>query len=187
MKDIHYLNLTNGLEFLPELQARNLDVRTVRIPSTVLERNNWYNLFIQIDNDMLFNLAIGNYVYFYDCGCRREQSKTIFFGVPLLKYVIEKIWFNLNDDNEKIQYEPVRISRYRRGPTPAQLINIYREVFEYSNGCDINRLRDVIKKYEYFRKFIGRSREGINLFGVSRSTDNDSKIEYYKDIAYCNV
>lgn len=182
MIDVHYINLTNGLEFLPELKLRGITPRIIRIPSTTLERNNWINLFNCIEDDMLFNLALGNTCYFYDCGCNRKYSKTVFFAIPLIKYVIEKIWFDI-EDTPDVEYTPVRIKKFIRSPSETQLLNIYREVFVYRKGCNINQLRNINKKYAYYRKFIKNTMKNINLYGISESTIHDSDRYYYSDIA----
>jgi len=178
--DIHYLNLTNGLEYLEEMKSRGISFSYIRIPSTVLEKNDWYRLFQCIPDDMLMHLAVGNSVYVYDCGCRRRASKTIFFGIPVIKHAIERLW---HDDFFENQHSlPLRLKKIKQCPTTMQCERIFQEVFCYSAGCDTKRLGDIKAKYTYFKRFLPPQQVSVYVYGVSRQTDHDGDREHFKQI-----
>ena len=51
----HYLNPTNGLEWLDQYP----DAGLVRIPSTYIEKNDWAGIFLELDSDLLFGQPAG--------------------------------------------------------------------------------------------------------------------------------
>lgn len=144
-----YLNLTNGLEWLQEFP----DALPIRIPSTYLEKCDWAGVFLELDAGLLFRLATGQRCIIYDCGCRREVSKTISVGVPTIRACLNAFWHG--------DCRP----------------SVYPGLFEYRAGCDVETLKRIKRKYAYYRKFLVGT--GIRLQGVSRATTRDGDRAYY--------
>ncbi|MCP3685187.1 MAG: hypothetical protein GY861_21190 [bacterium] len=163
-KDVYYINLSNGLEYYSVLKRNGVDVRFIRLPSTLIEKKAWKSFFLSVDSDMLMNAALGNNIHIYDCGCRREISKVIYFGIPLLRYSIERVWFNKT-------YTP-----------NVEFINIFDEVFEYKDGCNIEQLGLLKNKYGYFCRYLNDSIQKVRLHGYSRATEFDGNNEHYCSI-----
>lgn len=90
MRVRHYLNLTDGLEWSADVPDHSF----VRIESTAIERGDWCRVFRDLDADLLMNLAMGNECHVYDCGTRRETSKTISVGVPYIKDKLRLWWID---------------------------------------------------------------------------------------------
>jgi hypothetical protein len=57
----HYINLTNGLEAVPRLQALGLDYSYLRLPSTRCEQQQFEALVNDLDGDLLMRLALGQW------------------------------------------------------------------------------------------------------------------------------
>lgn len=146
-----YLNLTNGIEWLSEFP----DSRFVRIPSTCIEKNDWYGLFIELDHDLIFHLALGSVCIIYDCGCRREVSKTITAGVPAIRDCLNAFWYG--------HVKPV----------------MYGGLFEYMPGCDLGKVRRIKRKFAYYKRFLAGE---IDLRGESRATVHDGDRSFYSGL-----
>jgi hypothetical protein len=57
----HYLNLTNGVEAAPGLQALGLPYSLLRLPSTRCEQQQFEALVNDLDGDLLLRLALGQW------------------------------------------------------------------------------------------------------------------------------
>ena len=58
----HFINLTNGLEALPALEAAGVapeHVSFVRVQSSHCEANNHYGVLENLDHNLLMHLALG--------------------------------------------------------------------------------------------------------------------------------
>jgi hypothetical protein len=178
---IHYLNLTNGLGFCPELLAQSKNgesIRVIRIQSTTIERKNYIKLFMDLDHDLLFNLAIGNQCIVYDMGTNRPFSKTISYGIPLIRYIISRYWgldyqnlaFRLSKSGGNVIYDCAQQFDY-----------IYNNLFVF----DSTKEKDAMKrKLRYYKSLVRRP---IYLEGISRATDRDGDKEYFFNLARRNM
>ena len=164
----HFINLTNGLEFIDELPDYNF----IRIRSTTLERKDYYFLLMDLDHNFLMNLALGEECIVYDCGTRRNLSKTIYKGIPLIKYILERFWL----DVDNVPYILSRDGSFKRN-SHDYFSKIYADLFIHNR--DNNKLK-LKRKLNYFRKFL-KINEQVNLSGVSISTNNDGNYEYFKN------
>jgi len=170
---VKFVNLTNGIEAIRKYNLSNYSF--VRIQSTTIEQKNWYKFFIDIDHNLLMNLAIGNMCLFYDFGCRRPISKTIYYGLPLLKYCLNKYWFNYEEHKVFIGRNLVNCKNF--------VEDIYNKYFIYHSEKYIDAKIQITSKYKYYRKFTSlNNRNSVYLLGYSDSTNNDSNNEYYKSI-----
>lgn len=86
----HFINLTNGIEWIPYLT----DYSFVRIESTAIEKDDWLRILRDLDVNLLMHLSLGYECHIYDCGTRREVSKTISVGVPYIKKFLTDRWLN---------------------------------------------------------------------------------------------
>jgi len=79
---VPYLNLTNGLEFIDEVD----DPRLVRMQSTHLEQKLLWRFIVETDYQFLIDAALRG-VNFYDCGSRNGAvSRAQWLGIPWLRY-----------------------------------------------------------------------------------------------------
>lgn len=89
-KQINILNLSTGLEFLPDVVPDGF----CRLQSSHLESKAWQKFIDSVDNNILYLLSQGNKITIYDCGSRRVDgcSRVIWQGIPLIRYFCEKSW-----------------------------------------------------------------------------------------------
>ena len=90
LRQAHIINLSTGLEFLPEIEPDG----NCRFQSSHLESKAWQQFLDSADASLLYMLATGTHVVLYDCGSRRSDGcpRTIWQGVPYLIYVLTRSW-----------------------------------------------------------------------------------------------
>lgn len=81
--------MTNGIEWISELPEYSF----VRIESTAIEKQDWTRVLRDLDANFLMSLALGHECHFYDCGTRRETSKTVSVGIPYIIAQLSYVWF----------------------------------------------------------------------------------------------
>lgn len=86
----HFVNLTNGLEWIKELPHYSF----IRLESTALEKKDYNRVLRDLDNHFLMCLALGHDCHFYDCGTRRQISKTVSVGLPFILDYLKRVWFS---------------------------------------------------------------------------------------------
>lgn len=157
----HYINLTNGIEAIPSLPSG--DYRFIRIQSTVCENHLWDKLILELSDDLLMNLAMGNTCIVYDYGARKPVPKAVYLGLELIRYILNRRWLDVEICPE------IR----RNGYT---VINCSREFDHYYR----NLSRNAKRKLDYFRPYL--STDEIRLSAVTESTEHDGDKEYYNGI-----
>lgn len=68
-----YINLTNGLEALPLVEAYGIPCTFLRLQSTTCEQQNLEGLVAQLDVDLLLHLALGRCCIVVDFGSRNKK------------------------------------------------------------------------------------------------------------------
>lgn len=166
MKEVNFLNLTNGLDFIEKVD----NPQFMRIRSTTLERSDYRFLLMDLDHNFLMNLAIGNRCNVFDCGTNRAFSKTIYLGIPFIRYALSRRWFGKADT-------PYRLSRCgkKQFKIEERFSEIYDHLFFHNQDKEKAKLK---AKIDYYRKFLKNN--CINLEGYSVSTDMDGKYNYWK-------
>lgn len=156
MNSIHYVNLTNGIEDIDKLK----NYRFIRIQSTYLEQNHFEKVLIDLDNDFIMNLALGNKCIIHDKASRRGKlSRAVWYGIPWIRYALERAWF------DKIP-ETVPVKSFNNAKYFDQL---YR-------GLSASAKR----KLEYYKKFLFCDHVEID-YACDR-TVHDGDHEYYRQI-----
>jgi hypothetical protein len=155
-KVIYYINLTNGIEMIDKLELR--DYRFMRIQSTACEQKRWDFILQDLDYDFLMNLALGNPVVVYDLSSKKYMPRSIYQGIPWIKYALNRVWFKKETE---VYVKSNNVTDYFK--------NIY-------NGLD----KKTLVKLKYFRKFLFTSK--LNLYAYSTKTDNDGNFEYFRKV-----
>lgn len=168
----HFVNLTNGIEAIPKLQKEYINF--IRIQSTTLERNNWYKFFIDLDHNLLMWLALGAECRIYDFGTNRPVPKTIYQGIPILEYCLNKYWFNYEADTVMIGRKPTNQKEYVER-------EIYQKYFLYHGERLLDAKIQLSTKFKYYRKALSNIQR-INIVGISAPTSHDSDTQFYKEI-----
>ena len=157
-RTIHYINLTNGIENIKNLGGQNFSF--IRIQSTSLEQGHLEAVLTDLDNDFLMNLALGNRCIIHDRSSRKgELSRAIWYGLPWIKYVLERAWFNKKPDK-------VMVKAYN--------------CIKYFNFTYDKLSVPTIRKINYYKKFLFCNQ--INLKYVCSKTTHDGQHNYYKNI-----
>lgn len=142
---MNYINLTNGIEAIPDLPA---GWEAVRVSSTSIEKRDWEGLFGDLDHGMLFRLSQGEECRLYDFGSGRPMSKTVRVGVPLIRNVLGQVWLGANAE--------CGLSAFVR---------------DHLMMATTDSARNVKRKLLYYRRILKTSQ--IRLYGVSRQTAHD--------------
>lgn len=164
-----YLNLTNGIEYLNDVEE---PYSFIRIQSTTLERKLYEKLILELDYAFLLNLALGKKVIVVDYGTNRKNSKTISKGIPIIRYILNRFWYdidedvcflNCNSDKKTKQTEYVK--------------HIYNQLFVFNRTKEKEK---VISKLRYFKRYLNSDR--VYLEGKSFSTNNDGNYTFYSNL-----
>ena len=144
MIEKHYINLTNGIEWIPRLQV---PYSFCRITSTDIEKGNWVAVLRDLDADLLLNLALGHTCHVYDCGTRRVMSKTITKGLPYILSSLHNIWNGFDivadtADKREMKRKLRYFNRYYRN-TPIQMVG---HCFATDNDGDREYYTDLLNQ-----------------------------------------
>lgn len=173
MKTKHFLNLTNGIEFANELNGKGIDYEFIRIQSTTIERKDWIKLFNDLDHNFLLNLAIGNKCLVYDCGTNRLNSKTIYYAIPLIRYILNREWHGITP-------ETVYIGN-RNNIVQTESIDYFNHIFNSLFTFNTTKEKQAVKtKLRYYKRFLNSNE--VLIEGVSKSTSNDGNYSLYKEM-----
>jgi len=163
MEQKHFINLTNGIEYIPKLESK--DYGFVRIQSTHCEQKQWSRLIEEVDYSLLINLAIGNECFVYDYGARKEVSRAIWQGLTFIRTACN-YWFY------QIDYSRIVVIR---GNSEKDCTDyFYREIKSLSEIAK--------KKLRYCLKFVNQNKKSVQLIGISKSTMMDGNLQFYKEI-----
>jgi hypothetical protein len=154
----YYLNLTNGIEWIPDLDVSIKDIGCIRIQSTKCEQKDWSYIIEDLDYQFLLDLALGEDVIVLDCSPKKDVSRALYQGVEWIKYVLNRRWF---DREENCFVNGNKVNNY------------FTEEYKLLSRRAKNKL-------DYVKKFIITDK--IYLQGMCKSTSMDSNYEGYKQI-----
>lgn len=158
----NYINLTNGIEAIPEYDLSQYSF--IRIQSTACEQHLWDRLLQELDYDFLINVALGNECVIYDYGTRKPVPRAVYQGVEFIKFVLNKLWYGVSDE--------VFITRSRNS---AHKVN----VTDYFNKAYYSLSEKTRAKLKYFQPFLGGK---VNIRCITSSTTHDNDKEFYAQI-----
>lgn len=164
-----FINLTNGIEAL----AKYPNASFLRIRSTTIERKDWIFLFMDLDHNFLIHLAAGQKCKLVDFGTNRKNSKTCYYAVPLIRYILSKRWFG--SEVEAVRYG--RNTDESFSDVKAHFEHVYNELFVYNITPEKQKLK---KKIDYYKRFL--SDGAISLDFESESTINDGNYPHYAEL-----
>lgn len=158
MKQKIFINLTNGIEAIPEL---NFDeIHFIRIQSSHCERQKFNQILDNIDYNFLMFLALGYECVVYDFAANSEIPKAVYTGLEWIKYVCNRRWF---DRDETVIVKDKNVSDFYR---------LQYSKIEYKTK----------RKFDYFIKYLMTNE--IRIKPISSQTKNDNKIDFYQNILY---
>lgn len=154
----YYLNLTNGIEWVQDLNVPIKDIGCIRIQSTKCEQKDWSYIIEDLDYQFLLDLALGEDVVVLDCSPKKDVSRALYQGVEWLKYVLNRRWF---DREEDCFVKSNKVNNY------------FNEEYKLLSRRAKNKL-------DYLKKFLLTDK--IYLQGICKGTSMDSNYEGYKQI-----
>jgi len=174
----HFINLTNGIEAIPSI---NDNFSFIRIQSTTIEQHNYYKLFADLDHNLLMWLVLGTECRVYDFGTNRPLSKTIYIGLPIIEYCLNKYWLDYEMEHVCVGRKfSHNIKKYVED-------KIYKRLFIYHDEILLPAKIPLTTKFKYYRKYIPTGIKKIKLIGCSSSTKWDSNTNFYKRILKENL
>lgn len=159
MKKIHYLNLTNGIEYCKWID----NYRFIRIQSSHCESKAWNKLLMDLDNDFLMNIAIGNECIVHDASQKKLLSRALFQGIPFILFALNYLWYG--------EVYPTEV----RGQDST---NYFEHVCKNLN-------EDTKKHIRYFKKFV--CTDEISVVARCKHTDHDGDYNYFYRLIKENV
>lgn len=150
----HFVNLTNGLQAIPEYGLT--DYRFIRLQSTACEQKLWADILMQLSDDFLMAAALGHDCVVYDYGAGRAVPRAVWQGLEWVKFVLHRRW---------------------KGQTymPQGRAALMHGYF----GREYARLPDRVKaRLDYFGKFSIMS-DPIRISAVTEATAHDGDTGYY--------
>jgi hypothetical protein len=91
MSEKHYINLTNGIEFLDQLDHRTACF--IRIQSTHCEQKRYEDIIMSLSDDLLMHLALGFDCVIHDAS-HHGEPRALWQGVAFIKMLVRLLWFN---------------------------------------------------------------------------------------------
>lgn len=157
----HYVNLTNGIEAIPNLNAT--DYGFIRIQSTACEQHLWDRLLQDLDYDFLMHVALGDTCIIHDYGTNKPRSRAMYQGVEFIKYVLYKRWLNMEYQSDVSKYD-----------------THHDNANKYFATCYHNLDKRTKTKLDYFKPYIMTS--DIHIETVCAATCHDNDRAYYRGI-----
>lgn len=169
-----YANETNGIQALPILLELGIPARFCSIRSTLLERKRVSSMCESLPTDFLLSCAMGDDVLVVDYGARKDRSRAIYQGIPLVKYILDRLWLGM--EPEKVMIYPRTNAMTRKNNAVSEFSRWYGELG-----------KSAIRKISAFSEIARRSASdgqldtafGIRLSGISASTSHDNDKLFY--------
>lgn len=161
----NWINLTNGIEDIENLDNFSF----IRIQSTTLERKDYIKLFLDLDHNFLIHLALGFDCVVYDRGTRKKYSKTISRGIPIIRYVLNRYWYGIQEKCFFVNRNGKELSNQTK-----YVEDIYNFLFLFNSNSEKEKVKTKLK---YYKKFLNA--DEVYLKGESNSTNNDGNYPLY--------
>ena len=120
----------------------------------------------EVPDDMLMHLALGWRCVVHDRGTLRPLSKTLFFGVPLIRYVLDRAWTT-------VAPEQVPLVGPWGGPAPDGAAR-FDAIF-----CGLGH--ETIRRVRYYSRYWTGG--PADLVGDGSATEHDGDVAYYAGLA----
>jgi len=152
MKEIHFINLSNGFLAIPLFDLK--EVSFLRIQSTACEQKRWSNILNDLDSNFLMSLALGYKCKVYDFSERKPCTRAVYQGLEWVIYVLNRRWFDkeiipyVKNNNVQLYFRECynKLTKIEKGK-----IDFYKK-FLNTNKLNIETIsgnvRDCIKKLQ---------------------------------------
>ena len=174
---LFFLNMSDGLEAIDDIRQAGIDeghIRFSMIQSTHFEQKNLDPAMNRLGADLLMNLALGRTCVIVDYGTDKVYSRTVYQGVPFIKYALERAWFDKTP--EKVIIVP-RVPDAQ----PQNVANLFDRWYHNLN----RRTKGFLKRFRIYAtqpEIRARNNGEAKLVGISVPTLHDGHFEYYADL-----
>lgn len=150
-----FVNLTNGIEALPDLSRVD---GYIRIQSTHLEQGLYDVMINDIDYSFLVCLAVEREATVVDFSQHKKCSRALYLGVPFITYILNKVWFG-------------------QDVCPRSLLPVFEPIYYKMKS------KKLLKKFVYMKKLLNFTDERqVNIETVCNTTKNDGNYAFYNQI-----
>ena len=156
MRTKFFVNLTNGIEILPSIQA--VDWSFTRIQSTACEQKRWDFIVRDLDHDLLMSTALGLQCVIVDFSQKKRIPRAIYQGIPWIRYALRRAWY---DSEPQAYVKQMKVTQY------------FAEQWHLLT-------KEALSKLRYYRKFV-RVKD-VTVVGVSWTTMHDGEIDWHKRV-----
>ena len=154
-----WVNLTNGIEVVRDLDKCGCGYNFCRFQSTSFEQRDWGAAIDSMPDDMLVNLAVGKPQTIIDFGANKNCPRAMRQGIPIAVDILAHAWGIETDDKLRI------FSRDGKNIVTVDddtRMNILRSM--------TNRQRS---RLNYFKKYVCTDKIEFNLLCGKTTHDND--------------
>uniref|UniRef100_A0A7S2XVS5 Uncharacterized protein n=1 Tax=Fibrocapsa japonica TaxID=94617 RepID=A0A7S2XVS5_9STRA len=194
MATTHFINLTNGIEAMPDLVALGIateDLDFLRIQSSHCEQCNFAGIIQELDHNFLMKLAQGHTCLVYDLGCRGTQwpdgskgiPRALWWGLEWVRYCLGRSWRTQDGCRDKVyirgyNVEPLWSKEYNSLPK-----TLRKKLRYYRPYCNLDPRNSGAKESgESGARQPEPCWGPLRLHGIYRCTEIDGQRDKYVDI-----
>lgn len=163
-----WVNLTNGIEVVEDLDNYDCVYNFCRFQSTSFEQRDWGAAIDSMSDDMLVNLAVGKPQTIIDFGANKNCPRAMRQGIPIAADILAHAWDIETGDKLRI------FSRDGKN------------IITVGDDTRIGILRSMTKRQRsrlnYFKKYVRTDKIEFNLLCGKTMHDND--YDYHVDMLH---
>ena len=180
----HFINLSNGAEALPLLEAAGVpseQVSFIRVQSSHCEAQDYYGILHNLDHNLLMHLALGFDCRVYDFGSRGnyweatadgQDSADSTVGPSVeLQYVPRALWWGL-------EWSRYALNTLWHLETSKPLLRGYN-VADLFDAKLRGLPKPLYKRLKYYRSYLAPELQEVQLSGYYAQTKHDGKKDVY--------
>lgn len=157
MKEVTFLNLTNGIEaWIPNCHY-------LRIASTDLEQKNYDRVLGELSYDFLMYAATGYICNIYDFSSHKPFSRALYQGVPFIDYCLHRCW---REEIKETYVKKCKVTDY--------FSTVYAQISKTS-----------LRQMEYVKRFYTDT--PIIIVSKGGKTVFDGNYDHYKRYLYAQI
>ena len=162
-----FVNLTNGVEALPALDAVGLPYTFCRLQSSLCEAQAFEQLCVSVDTHLLMSLACGHSCYVVDFASRNKKRgvpRAVWYGTEFISYALDTLWMPADAQ--------------RRAP----ILRGFNVTADFQRAmCSLSK--PTLQRLKYYRRYVDAdalaAAGGVRLFGVCGPTERDSDVAFH--------
>lgn len=153
-----FLNIDNGIEWIPAMRETGDEYSFVRIQSTACEQKRFWFILEDLDYSFLMAAATGECCVF-DGSSRKPISRALYQGVEWINYALNRHWL-------------ARITK--------PIVKGNDCSFYFNSLWNAKESERAKKKLSYMQKFV--TVEKVRISGRCITTEHDGDYPFFRDI-----